>query len=48
VPPATLAAIMGLISGFAIVWGIALLAAFFWLGSATARIKQDVTGTARA
>ncbi len=37
-PPTTLAAIMGLISGFAIVWGIALLAGFFWLGSARARL----------
>lgn len=48
VPPATLIAIMGLISGFAIVWGIALLAAFFWLGSARAKVTADVTGTARA
>ncbi len=47
VPPATLAAIISLISAFAIVWGIALLAAFFWLGSAKARLTQDVGGTAR-
>jgi hypothetical protein len=39
---------MGLIAGFAIVWGIALLAAFFWLGSAKAKITSDVAGTARA
>jgi uncharacterized membrane protein HdeD (DUF308 family) len=47
VPPATLAAIMGLIAGFAIVWGIALLAGFFWLGSARERLA-DATGAARA
>jgi uncharacterized membrane protein HdeD (DUF308 family) len=42
VPPATLAAIMGLIAGFAIVWGVALLAAFFWLGSAKAKVTSDI------
>jgi uncharacterized membrane protein HdeD (DUF308 family) len=42
VPPATLVAIMGLISGFAIVWGVALLAAFFWLGSAKAKVTSDI------
>lgn len=44
-PPVTLAAIMGLIAGFAIVIGIASLAAFFWLGSARARLT-NATGTA--
>jgi uncharacterized membrane protein HdeD (DUF308 family) len=44
-PPVTLAAIMGLIAGFAIVIGIASLAAFFWLGSAHARLT-NATGTA--
>jgi uncharacterized membrane protein HdeD (DUF308 family) len=47
VPPVTLAAIMGLIAGFAIVWGIALLAGFFWLGNAHARVTST-TGTAHA
>jgi uncharacterized membrane protein HdeD (DUF308 family) len=42
VPPATLIAIMGLISGFAIVWGVALLAGFFWLGSAKAKVTSDI------
>jgi uncharacterized membrane protein HdeD (DUF308 family) len=46
-PPVTLAAIMGLIAGFAIVWGIALLAGFFWLGNAHARVT-GTTGTAHA
>jgi uncharacterized membrane protein HdeD (DUF308 family) len=46
-PPATLAAIMGLIAGFAIVWGIALLAGFFWLGSARSRLS-NMTGAAHA
>lgn len=48
VPPATLAAILGLIAGFAIVWGIALLAAFFWLGATKAKVTSDLSGTARA
>jgi uncharacterized membrane protein HdeD (DUF308 family) len=43
-PPVTLAAIMGLIAGFAVVIGIASLAAFFWLGSARARLT-DAAGT---
>jgi uncharacterized membrane protein HdeD (DUF308 family) len=42
VPPATLLAIMGVISAFAIIWGIALLAAFFWLGSAKAKLASDI------
>jgi hypothetical protein len=42
VPIATLGAIVGLVSGFAIVWGIALLAAFFWLGSAKAKVTSDI------
>ena len=41
-PQMTLAALMGLISGFAIVWGIALLAAFFWLGSAKAKVASTI------
>lgn len=45
VPPATLAAIMGLIAAFAIIIGIAALAAFFHLGSVHARIT-NATGTA--
>jgi uncharacterized membrane protein HdeD (DUF308 family) len=50
VPPVTLAAIMGLIAGFAIVWGIALLAGFFWLGNAHARLtgSAGTAGTAHA
>jgi uncharacterized membrane protein HdeD (DUF308 family) len=46
-PPVTLAAIMGLIAGFAIVWGIALLAGFFWLGSARSKVA-NMTGAAHA
>jgi uncharacterized membrane protein HdeD (DUF308 family) len=42
VPPATLVAIMGLIAGFAIVWGIALLAAFFWLGAAKDKVTSNI------
>lgn len=42
VPPATLTAIIALIAAFAIVWGIALLAAFFYLGSAKARVTSDL------
>jgi uncharacterized membrane protein HdeD (DUF308 family) len=42
VPIATLGAIVGLVSAFAIVWGIALLAAFFWLGSAKAKVTSGI------
>ena len=41
-PPVTLAAIMGLISAFAIISGIALLAAFFWLGSAKGKLASNM------
>jgi uncharacterized membrane protein HdeD (DUF308 family) len=43
-PPVTLAAIMGLIAGFAIVVGVLLLAAFFRIGA----VKAKVTGAAAA
>lgn len=43
-PPATLAAIMGLIAGFAFVSGIVLLMGAFQLSSA----KQEVTGAMRS
>jgi uncharacterized membrane protein HdeD (DUF308 family) len=45
VPPVTLAAIMGLIAAFAIVIGIAALAAFFHIGTVHARLA-NATGTA--
>ena len=47
VPGITLAAIIGLIGGFAIAGGILLLIGFYKLGAAKARLA-DVTGTARA
>ena len=43
-PPATLAAIMGLIAGFAIVSGIVLLTGAFKLAS----VKQDITSAMRS
>lgn len=43
-PPATLAAIMGLIAGFAIVSGVVLLVGAFKLSSA----KREISATIRA
>jgi uncharacterized membrane protein HdeD (DUF308 family) len=41
-PPVTLVAIMGLISGFAIVGGVIFLIGFFKLNSAPARLADAV------
>jgi uncharacterized membrane protein HdeD (DUF308 family) len=44
VPPATLVALMGLISAFAIVGGILLLVAFFKIGAAKTDLASAVAG----
>jgi uncharacterized membrane protein HdeD (DUF308 family) len=46
-PPATLAALMGLIAGFSIVAGVVLLVGAYWLSSFEHKVRR-VVGTAAA